>query len=249
MKTAVITGTSSGLGEGFARALLDLGWKVYGISRREASPELMSNENFRQISMDLEKPLDKKLLSEQIQEKKIELLVNNAGLSRANPTKDWDRQLFERMFSIHYTAPIELIAYFHQSLTNAKGQIINMGSDSAFVAWYDWGSYCASKMALATHSRSYAWENPEVQVINLHPGAIDTPMIDSTEDEEMIDARGNFMKIADIVTVLLQLINGVLKVPSGADLLLFNDYETKELQYVHPNEYLYNVDTELLTKL
>ena len=64
MKTALITGTSSGLGEAFAKVLLDLGWKVYGISRRE-NIELAKHSDFHQLVMDLSKPVDIALLTKE----------------------------------------------------------------------------------------------------------------------------------------------------------------------------------------
>jgi NADP-dependent 3-hydroxy acid dehydrogenase YdfG len=52
MKTALITGTSSGLGECLALALLKSGWKVIGLSRRE-NKQLTSFDNFYQIQLDI----------------------------------------------------------------------------------------------------------------------------------------------------------------------------------------------------
>jgi short-subunit dehydrogenase len=246
MKTAIITGTSSGLGEGFARALLDLGWKIYGISRRNASPELMSHENFQQIQMDLTKSLDQQLLHETIGEKKIDLLVNNAGMVVTGPADQWDHTEYVKFMHIHYEIPAELMAYFCHKMNG--GQVINILTDSANIGWPNWSLYGATKAALLLHSRSFAQEFPNINVLTLHPCAFDSPMTEKVGPEAVSD-RHNFMQIANIVTLFIQAITGLLGVPSGSSIVIHNNWEAEEMQELRKNEYIYNVDSEQLTKL
>lgn len=246
MKTAVITGTSSGLGEGFARALLDLGWKVYGISRRDAPAELATHTNFRQICMDLEKPLDKKLLGEQIQEKRIELLVNNAGTFTSGLTNNWNQNEYERLFQLHYVNPAQLIAYFSSKLKD--GMLISILSDNSMVGWPKMSLYSSSKAALLLHTKTFAAEFPDVTVYNFLPCEVDTPF-STLVGEEAIANGQNFIKVNDIVTVFLQAISGALAIPTGSSIVLYNNWEDGVKQELRKDEYLYNVDSESLTKL
>ena len=245
MKVAIITGTSSGLGKAFAQALLDLGWKVYGISRREA-PELMAHSNFRQIIMDLAKPLDKQLLTKEIQEKKIDLLVNNAGVCITGPADQWDEAAYNNTFRIQYTTPMELLSYFVNMLKD--GQIINILSDAAVLGWESFGLFGASKAALLLHSKSYAKEHPEIKLLNIHPSSVDTPMTD-TVSQEAIAERHNFMEVQEIVGLFLQAITGVLSLPTGSSIFAHNQWEAPDLRELGSNIYLYNVESKSLIKL
>jgi len=245
MKVAIITGTSSGLGKAFAQTLLDLGWKVYGISRRE-TPELMVHNNFRQLTMDLARPLDKQLLSREIIEKKIDLLVNNAGSCIQQAASNWDEKNYQVMFSVHYTRPVELISMLHTKLSN--GMIISTLSDSTHIGWEGYSLYCASKAALLLHMKTFAIENPKIQVYNIHPFGVDTPIIDALESD-IVAIRKNLMKTKDVTTVFIELVTGVLSLPSAASIFLHNEWEIEDVKEISAGMYTYNVDTEALTKL
>lgn len=245
MKTAIITGTSSGIGEDFARRLLELGWKVYGISRRE-NKELVSHKNFRQILLDLSKPLDKKLLSSTVGEPHIDLVVNNAGMVIMQDASIWDEKNYQEIFSVHYVRPIELLSMFANKLD--QGMVISVLSDCALIGWPKFGLYGASKAALLRHMESFAQENPQINVINLHPSGIDTPLINDV-GPEMIAERDELMKTTQVTTVFLQLATRVISLPSGASIVIHNEWEAEEMQELGKNMYIYNVDTEVLKQL
>lgn len=245
MKTAIITGTSSGIGEDFARQLLELGWKVYGISRRE-NKELVAHKNFRQLLIDLSKPLDKRLLTNAVGEAHIDLLVNNAGMVIMQNANVWDEANYQQIFSVHYVRPIELLSTFANKLN--QGMVISVLSDCALIGWPKFGLYGASKAALLRHMESFAQENPQISVLNLHPSGIDTPLINDV-GPEMIAERDELMKPTQITTVFLQMVTGVISLPSGASIVLHNDWEEDEMNELGKNMYIYNVDSESLRKL
>lgn len=245
MKVAIITGTSSGLGKAFAQALLDLGWKVYGISRRE-TPELKGQSNFKHIAMDLTKPVNRQLLTQEIQEKKINLLVNNAGFCIHQDAHVWDEKNYQSMFSVHYARPVELISTLFPKLAN--GMVISTLTENTHIGWEGYALYCASKAALLLHMKTFALENPNIRVCNMHPFGVDTPIIDSL-DQEMRTIRKYLMKTKDITTVFIELVTGILSLPSGASIFLHNEWELEDTKEISEKMYLYNVDTEVLTTL
>lgn len=245
MKTAIITGTSSGIGEDFARQLLELGWKVYGISRRE-NKELVAHKNFRQLLIDLSKPLDKRLLTNAVGEAHIDLLVNNAGMVIMQDANVWDEANYQQIFSVHYARPMELVCHLSQKLNG--GMVISTLTDSTHIGWLRYGLYGAPKAALWLHMKSFATENPEITVYNLHPSGVDTPIIEAVGPEAVAE-RDEFMKTTDITTVFLQLVTGAMQVPSGASIFLHNEWEAEEMQELGKDMFIYNVETEVLKKL
>ena len=245
MKTAVITGTSSGLGEAFALYLLQQEWKVYGISRR-TNQNLTKYQNFVQIELDLSKSFGVEKLITTIKESALDLLVNNAGMCLMQPSEEWNDQTYGTMFGVHYVAPVRLLAALCTKLKN--GQVVTILSDATNLAWPGFGLYGASKAALMQHMRSFAIEHPEINVINIHPESVDTPMTD-TLGEEAISERYNYMKIKDISTVFGQIIAGALKIPSGSSVFLYNDWQKGDISLLNKEIYLYNVDTESMEQL
>lgn len=196
--------------------------------------------------MDLAKPIDKKLVRETIGEKKLDLLVNNAGMVNMQLTTEWNQKDYEEMFSVHYAQPIELLNLFHERLDG--GMVISTLSDSTHVGWPRFGLYGASKVALWLHMKTYATEYPGITVYNLHPSGIDTPIIDHVDPETMAE-RAEFMSVKDITTVFVQLVTGALVVNSGSSIVLHNDWQEEEMHEIGKDMYIYNVDTESLNKL
>ncbi len=242
MKTAIITGTSSGLGEAFAKSLLDLGWKVYGISRR-TNENLVAHSEFVQINIDLAKPLDTQLLTSTILEKKIDLLVNNAGCYISEQAGTWNDEIYKKTFAVNYVAPLHLLSYFAAKL--ASGMVISTLSAASHVGWDFYSYYGASKAALWLHMKGFAQGNPEIQCLSLHPSMIKTEMTDQIVDWTDED-RTHFMKTKDVVTVFEQLVTGVLSLPNGSSIFLHNEWENEEVVDVGANTYFYNTDTEQL---
>lgn len=248
MKTAIITGTSSGIGEAFARALLDLGWKVYGISRRE-NHELLSHANFRQIYMDLRNPIVEKTLEKLIPEKHIELLINNAGIVTVNPANTWDKEKFDESFSVNYISPAQLACIFTDRLHGGMIlSILTPGVVGVLNGWNNYAYYVASKAALWLHMKAFSDGNRDIKCISLHPIAVQTPMTDAITDWTE-DERLQFLKTKDLTTVLLQLVSKILDVPSGSSIYIYNESRKEELADYREATYFYNMDTEQLKKV
>jgi NAD(P)-dependent dehydrogenase (short-subunit alcohol dehydrogenase family) len=82
--TALVTGASSGIGEATAKRLALAGYKVYGTSRRGASPD---ERAFEMLPLDVtsDESVEAAVAKVMALEGRIDLLVNNAGFSIAPP--------------------------------------------------------------------------------------------------------------------------------------------------------------------
>jgi len=121
MKTAVVTGSSSGIGMAICSMLKKNGYKVYGISRKNA-----------EIICDLR---DSKTLCIKIKELitivDIDLLINCAGLGVFEPHEELSIDKIEELIDVNLKAPIILTNLCLRSLKKTKGHIVNITSIEA----------------------------------------------------------------------------------------------------------------------
>jgi len=181
-KVAVVTGASYGLGEAICFQLVGMDSKVYGISR--TAPKI-NHSQFIWIKADL---LDDKQMAEaiaQINESRINLLVNNAGTAFLKKTLDYTDQDFERVFSLNFKVHAKITRQLFPKLDG--GLIINTSSLSDRYPDPGWGLYGSSKAALNLFFETMAEENKEVKIINLLPSFVETPLQHKLQDGSSFD--------------------------------------------------------------
>ncbi|APR75930.1 oxidoreductase [Minicystis rosea] len=197
-RTALITGASSGVGAELARRLLAEGWRVLALVRsplRAEDPALrdaMRAGLLRTYMADLAVPaaLAAALADIRAQEARIDLLVNNAGVSleRAQPAPSGRDLHFEVNVLAPYlvtTALLPLVAASaHRTVlqvsSNALLSVKALDLDelvhpTRFAKLF--GPYASSKLALSLWTAAFAHTAPAgVSILSACPGANDTPM-------------------------------------------------------------------------
>src|SRR5690606_25759717 len=169
MKTAILTGSSKGIGKALLKRLLSLDYKVYGLSRTPQSPM----ENFIPVECDL---LDTDKLIETIKsiEKKepnIHLLVNNAGVGFFGPHEEINVKNIQTMLRTNLEVPIILTHLLLRTLKKNKGMIISISSVTAKKVSTHGCAYSASKAGL-THFYTSLFEEVRktgVKITTIHP--------------------------------------------------------------------------------
>jgi len=187
-KSVVITGGSRGIGEAMVRAFLDEGAKVYVLSRSECEDagelrriaseqggmytwirtDVSSGEN-------LEASIDKVLESSV----SIDVLVNNAGITRDGLLMRMKREDWDQVLSVNLTAIFTACRKVIRPMIKAKsGAIINISSVVGIVGNGGQTNYSASKAGIIGFSKSLAREvaSREIRVNAVAPGYIDTEM-------------------------------------------------------------------------
>ena len=104
---------------------------------------------------------------------RVDILINNASELGPSPMPsllEHSWQSLERIFRVNVIAPIHLT-----QLVRPK-TVLNISSDAAVNAYANWGGYGSSKAALAHASRILAKENPEMRVLVIDPGDMNTEM-------------------------------------------------------------------------
>lgn len=196
MKTTLITGASSGIGEAFARKLAALGRDVLLVARSEDKLVTLCNELGRlnriraqHIVLDLTLPEAPRKLFEETEKRglEIDMLINNAGFGAMGDfTKlDLERQL--KMIDLNVKALIDLTYRFLVPMrARGKGAIINVASTAGFQAVPYMATYAATKAFVLSFSEAL-WEENRlhgIHVMALCPGVTDTNFFEAAEIEK-----------------------------------------------------------------
>lgn len=224
-RVAVITGASNGIGEGIVRYLSKYDYNIvlnYNTSKDKALK--IQNEIFekfgKQIEIfkaDISKRKEVKELVEFCIEKfkRIDVLINNAGISQIKPftditDEDWNNIIQVNLTSAFYTSQ-ECLRYM---IKEKNGCIINISS-----IWGKTGASCevhysVSKAGLDGLTKSLAKElgPSNIRVNGIAPGIIDTRMnndltkedIESIKEEIPLEKIGNVVDIAKCVKWLIE---------------------------------------------
>jgi len=178
---ALITGSSTGIGESIARAFAAAGATcvVHG-RRREAVERIASEIGGQFIVADLaDRGAPERIVAELAESGTLDVLVNNAGFEEHSTVANLQTGDFAHVLQVNLLAPAALMRLCIPLLRRSETpSIINVTSIHETVAVRGNGAYASAKAALASLSRTAAIElGPEgIRVNTLAPGAIRTDM-------------------------------------------------------------------------
>lgn len=188
-RLAVVTGTSSGIGEALTRTLLQREWQVVGISRR---PLATDSAHYTHLALDLG---DVTTLTASLTPRLAALvsdraigrlaLVNNAAdVALHGQVDQLDPAAMLRAYAINTVAPVLLMGWIVRSgAANVPIRIVNVSTGAAVQPLPGLGAYSATKAALRLVGMIFAAEldaGPaaarDVSVLSYDPGVVETPM-------------------------------------------------------------------------
>ena len=192
-QTALITGASSGIGYAAAVRLAEAGCHQLVLLARRADRLLnlklylesqYKNINVEIITADLGQPDHlKEKLKEKLEEKflnrKIDILINNAGLAlTSDPIQTGVLSNWDRMIEINLKAVLFLTQWVlnHSMLGQNSGHIINLGSVAGRDNYPGGNVYCMTKHALRSFSQNLRLDllGKNIRVTEVAPGAVHT---------------------------------------------------------------------------
>jgi NAD(P)-dependent dehydrogenase (short-subunit alcohol dehydrogenase family) len=214
MRTAIVTGGSSGLGLALSRSLITAGWTVVADGRNVsplAAAEAELGSRFLGIPGDVTDAAHRRALVAAAGQR-IDLVVNNASTLGPLPMPRLEALAgadFARVLETNVIAPLALVQDALPFLVEG-GAVLNVTSDAAVEGYPGWGAYGASKAALEQLSRVLASELPDLRVWWVDPGDMRTQMHQDAFPGEDITDRP---LPEDVVPAFLRLIEE--RPPSG----------------------------------
>ncbi|MGB1488792.1 MAG: SDR family NAD(P)-dependent oxidoreductase [Acidimicrobiales bacterium] len=187
-KIALVTGASSGIGAQTVKLFSSLGAKVIAAARREDRLQDLANQypDVMAVRCDVGVEADcKNLVDTVINEYgKIDILINNAGISDPIPALEEDLDLFKRVIQIDLISCFHLaqLCAQHMETQESGGAIVNVASIHGFVGSSpnNQPGYTAAKGGLINLTRELAleWARHGIRVNAIAPGYITTELTD-----------------------------------------------------------------------
>lgn len=211
MATAIITGSSSGIGKAIALMLLDEGYSVIGLSRSQGE---INHPAFSHLPCDLSDMDAIEAIKEDLLElDNLTLLVNAAGFGRFEPHEELSLSVITQMIALNLTAPIVLSNMLLRRLKESEGTIINITSIEATRSSKFSALYTATKAGLRAFGQSLFEEvrASGVGVVTINPDMTETPFFDSLRFDvgERDDTKLYASDIAQALQQLLSLRHGI----------------------------------------
>ncbi len=183
MKTAIITGGTSGIGLAAAKIFLAENYNCVLVGRSPARFEKIKAElsgRYEFISADVSKVAD----CEKVIRRAVEIfggvnvLVNSAGIYADGAINFVDEKTFDEIFSTNVKGTFFMSKAAVDELIKSRGAIVNVASDAGIRGNYFCAAYSASKGAVVAFTKSLALElaNFPVRVNCVAPGDILTPL-------------------------------------------------------------------------
>jgi short-subunit dehydrogenase len=176
-----ITGASSGIGEGLARALAMRGASLILSGRNVAALEAVARDCDKALVLPFEATDFERIpgIAERAWSWKgrVDALVNNAGVSQRSLAIETDFAVYQRMIAIDLLAPIALTqALLPRMVKAGGGRIVAISSVAGLVGAPMRSAYCAAKHGLIGYHDSLRAENEHfgIQVHVIAPGSVRT---------------------------------------------------------------------------
>ncbi|MFA5362182.1 MAG: SDR family oxidoreductase [Candidatus Omnitrophota bacterium] len=189
-KTAIITGASRGIGKAIASTVAGLGVNV-AIAARQVEPLIETANEFKKkykvkvlpVSCDVTSLADLENLVKKTKEEfgKIDILINNAGVSSQYPFEKQPFEDFERLVHTNYLGYVRLIRLVINDMIERKsGAVINMVSGSTLCDPLprNFLVYSSLKVGLRAFSKGLFWELRDhgIKITSILPGVTDTDL-------------------------------------------------------------------------
>jgi short-subunit dehydrogenase len=175
----LVTGASTGIGHHITRYLAERGHPVYATARKPQDLDALAEiEHVTPIELDVRNPSHIQHALELVTKRGQGLygLVNNAGVGELGLFATWtDEELFN-LFDINVFGPHRMTNAFVRLLIEAKGRIVNIGSQGGMFTSKYYGPYTMTKHALEAYTQSLHLELEPygVWVSVVQPGGIVT---------------------------------------------------------------------------
>ncbi len=202
-KTALVTGSTSGIGLGIAHALAAQGAHIFfngfgDAARIDALQQQTAREfgvitKYSNADMSAPADIETMMLDASAEFGGVDILVNNAGIQHVAPIEDFPTERWDAVMAINLSAAFHTtrlaLPYMQK---NNWGRIINIASVHGLVASAGKSAYVAAKHGLIGLTKVTALENAHTGITcnAICPGWVLTPLV-----QKQVDARAGSRNI------------------------------------------------------
>ncbi len=242
-KTALVTGSTRGIGRAIAAGFAAAGARVYVHGRDDAEGQRTADEigaYFIRADLAQSNDVERIVAKLSAKEERLDVLVNNAGFGVEATLDGIGVLLLAKVMRVNFEAPVQLTRLLLPLLRKSvSASVINITSIHDQVAYYGNAAYCSSKAALAMFSKTIAVElGPEaIRVNTIAPGAVETdinrPILDELGRENFAQwiPLGRVAQPSEIVGPAIFLASDAASYVSGATLVVDGAYSHHLVRY------------------
>ncbi|CAN7682913.1 SDR family oxidoreductase [Rhizobium sp. LjRoot98] len=204
-KVVLITGASSGIGAGIARALGGAGFKLMLGARREDRLNALAEEiragggEVETRRLDVTDRADVAAFADAARQAfgRVDVIVNNAGVMPLSLMASMKVDEWERMVDVNIKGVLYGIAAVLPEMTQrGSGHVINIASIGALSVVPTAAVYCATKFAVRAISDGLRQERDDIRVTCIHPGVVESELAGTITDPAAADAMKTYRAIA-----------------------------------------------------
>ena len=210
VKSALVTGSSSGIGKAITALLLKNGIKVIGLARDHSkfTPE---QSNYFPVTVDLSDivNIEKKIQGVLKEFPKISIFISNAGYGDFRHLENFSTPQIQKFLDLNLISQIilsrNLTSHFK---SNGGGDIIFLGSEAGLAGKKKSTLYSAAKFGLRGFAQALRDEAGAsgIRVCLINPGLVRSPFFDSL-DFEPGESESNAIVPDDIAKIVFELLN------------------------------------------
>ncbi|MCS3401799.1 SDR family oxidoreductase [Pantoea sp. B566] len=225
-KVILITGASSGIGEGIARELGATGAKVLLGARRLARIEAIAAEICSAggiAQAHLLDVTDRVSMAAFVQAAldnwgRVDVLINNAGVMPLSPLAAGKQDEWERIIDVNIKGVLWGIgAVLPLMEAQGSGQIINIGSIGALSVVPTAAVYCASKFAVRAISDGLRQESSKIRVTYVNPGVVESELASTITHAETMAAMDAYRSVALKPADIARAVRHIIEAPENVD--------------------------------
>lgn len=197
-KVAIITGGAGGIGLAAVKRFLEEGAKVAIVDYDKQQGEKIEaelGENVAFFAVDVSKLADVKEMVEQVVDRfgKIDILINNAGITRDATLVKMSEEDFEKVIQINLNGVYYCTqAVAPRMIAQGSGKIISTSSVSGVYGNFGQTNYAATKAAIIGMTKTWAKElgRKGINVNAVAPGFTATPMVEKMPEKVLQQMEG-----------------------------------------------------------
>lgn len=211
MKTILITGATSGIGESIAKILSSKN-KLILTYHHEITNKIKDADYYQLEQTDNQSIVN---LFNKIKAKysNIDILINNAAICLNKMFIDSSLNEIDKQIETNLSG---LIKMTYQFLPIIKEKIINIGSECSKITYPEYSTYCATKFGVRGFTQALATEMSDLKIYCVNPGPTSTKM------------NGFYgAKTEDVANIIINNLIESSKLESGSDLDIYKMFDFK----------------------